>query len=91
MKETTRKCSHCGHNGHNTRTCHSKGCFKLFGVNISDQIQDQSMKKSVKRSFSVGNLQSFAEFNAHVDQGYLSDGQIHTKHERKKGMFKKIN
>ncbi|GAY55638.1 hypothetical protein CUMW_165730 [Citrus unshiu] len=92
-----RKCSHCGHNGHNSRTCHAKGCFKLFGVNISDQIQDlPSMKKSVKKSYSVGNLQSLGgEFNGHVDEGrefdgdvdegYLSDGPIHTKHERKRG------
>ncbi|KAL9409324.1 hypothetical protein AB3S75_047671 [Citrus x aurantiifolia] len=92
-----RKCSHCGHNGHNSRTCHAKGCFKLFGVNISDQIQDlPSMKKSVKKSYSVGNLQFLGgEFNGHVDEGrefdgdvnegYLSDGPIHTKHERKRG------
>lgn len=100
MKETMRKCSHCGHNGHNSRTCHAKGCFKLFGVNILDQIQDlPSMKKSVKKSYSVGNLQSLGgEFNGHVDEGrefdgdvdegYLSDGPIHTKHERKRGTWK---
>ena len=100
MKETMRKCSHCGHNGHNSRTCHAKGCFKLFGVNISDQIQDlPSVKKSVKKSYSVGNLQSLGgEFNGHVDEGrefdgdvdegYLSDGPIHTKHERKRGTWK---
>lgn len=90
MKETMRKCSHCGHNGHNSRTCHAKGCFKLFGVNILDQIQDlPSMKKSVKKSYSVGNLQSLGgEFNGDVDEGYLSDGPIHTKHERKRGTWK---
>lgn len=30
-----RKCSHCGYNGHNSRTCHGKGIFKLFGVQIN--------------------------------------------------------
>lgn len=30
-----RKCSHCGYNGHNSRTCHGKGVFKLFGVKIN--------------------------------------------------------
>ncbi|KAJ0043006.1 hypothetical protein Pint_17161 [Pistacia integerrima] len=93
-RETSRKCSHCGNIGHNSRTCNGKGCFKLFGVELSDQNQDQSIKKSA----SFGNLQSlFAEpHNSHGDgdgdgdDGYLSDGQVHCKRaktarERKKG------
>ncbi|GLT39869.1 hypothetical protein SLA2020_140360 [Shorea laevis] len=89
VKESVRKCSHCGHNGHNSRTCNGKagGCIKLFGVNIASEKQELSIKKS----FSMGNLQSLAENKASVEEdGYLSDGQIHSKrnratHERKKG------
>ncbi|PRQ59740.1 putative transcription factor MYB-HB-like family [Rosa chinensis] len=102
VKESARKCSHCGHNGHNSRTCNHIGhltpnnnkgvCLKLFGVNIMER-QDDSMKKS----FSMGNLQSAGNGdqnnNINVgadDAGYLSDGLIHNKkrkaaHERKKG------
>ncbi|KAL5810717.1 hypothetical protein ACOSQ3_027444 [Xanthoceras sorbifolium] len=95
VKEAARKCSHCGHCGHNSRTCNGgKSCFKLFGVNIIDQVQEQSMKKSL----SMGNLESFAEpepepnvhMDVHVDDGYLSEGQVHSKrgkaaHDRRKG------
>ncbi|XVE63839.1 hypothetical protein DITRI_Ditri07aG0053200 [Diplodiscus trichospermus] len=88
VKETGRKCSHCGHNGHNCRTCNGKGgCVKLFGVNIGAVKQENFMKKS----FSMGNLQSHAENNnGDANDGYLSDGQIQSKknkaaHERKRG------
>ncbi|XP_020540829.1 probable transcription factor At5g61620 isoform X2 [Jatropha curcas] len=90
VKEGTRKCSHCGQNGHNSRTCnHGKGGagVKLFGVNIFEK-QEQPMKKSA----SLGNLESLIDNNAHhhVDEGYLSDGYINFKrgkaaNERKKG------
>ncbi|XP_022771480.1 probable transcription factor At5g61620 [Durio zibethinus] len=90
VKETGRKCSHCGHNGHNSRTCNGKGgCVKLFGVNIG--AMDQKQENFMKKSFSMGNLQCHAENNdGFVDDGYFSDGQIHSKknkaaHERKKG------
>ncbi|XP_022738196.1 probable transcription factor At5g61620 [Durio zibethinus] len=92
VKEPGRKCSPCGHNGQNSRTCNSKaGCVKLFGVNIA--AMDQKQENFVKKSFSMGNLQSHAENNNGIvkDDGYLSDGQIHvskknkTVHERKKG------
>ncbi|XWS47715.1 hypothetical protein CRYUN_Cryun13aG0008000 [Craigia yunnanensis] len=91
VKETGRKCSYCGHNGHNSRTCNGKGgCVKLFGVNIAAMEKQEIF---MKKSFSMGNLQSHAE-NSNIaavdDDGYLSDGQIHSKknksaHERKRG------
>lgn len=49
----------------------------------------------MKKSVSLGSLQSLAvadQLNAHVDdEGYLSDGPVHSKrdkaaHERKKGI-----
>ncbi|EOY22762.1 Myb-like transcription factor family protein, putative isoform 1 [Theobroma cacao] len=91
VKETGRKCSHCGHNGHNSRTCHGKGCVKLFGVNISAVEKQESF---MKKSFSMESLRSHhAEYNNNapsVDDGYLSDGQIHSRksnaaRERKRG------
>ncbi|KAE8734947.1 Detected protein of confused Function [Hibiscus syriacus] len=101
VKETAgRKCSHCGHNGHNSRTCHvnvrncnGKGTsVKIFGVNISGM--DQKQENPMKKSFSMGNLQSHAENNDRVaDDGYFSDGHIHSKkhktsHERTRGLRK---
>ncbi|XVF54888.1 hypothetical protein PTKIN_Ptkin05aG0216900 [Pterospermum kingtungense] len=97
VKETGRKCSYCGNNGHNSRTCNGKGgCpVKLFGVNIGSVHQKQ--ENFLKKSLSMGNLQSHADNNNNnndnndfVDDGYLSDGQIHSRknkaaHERKKG------
>ncbi|KAA8539755.1 hypothetical protein F0562_026447 [Nyssa sinensis] len=89
VKESVRKCSHCRHNGHNSRTCNEKGyCFKLFGVKIATEKEDESIRKSK----SMGNLFIFHGENCTVDDaGYLSDGLIHTKkakaaHERKKGV-----
>ncbi|XVF11299.1 hypothetical protein REPUB_Repub08aG0014700 [Reevesia pubescens] len=89
VKEIGRKCSHCGHNGHNSRTCNGKGsCVKLFGVNIA--AMDQNQENFMKKSFSMGNLESHAENNNDDDEGYLSEG-IHvskknkTAHDRKRG------
>ncbi|MBA0588837.1 hypothetical protein Gorai_001926 [Gossypium raimondii] len=96
VKEAGRKCSHCGHNGHNSRTCYvhnsrccngKGGCVKLFGVKIG--AMDQKRENVMKKSFSMGNLQSHAE-NNNDDDGYFSDGQIQSKkhkasHERKRG------
>ncbi|KAK5805335.1 hypothetical protein PVK06_032988 [Gossypium arboreum] len=96
VKEAGRKCSHCGHNGHNSRTCYvhnsrccngKGGCVKLFGVKIGAMYQKQ--ENVMKKSFSMGNLQSHAE-NNNDDDGYFSDGQIQSKkhkasHERKRG------
>ncbi|MBA0753121.1 hypothetical protein Gogos_022324 [Gossypium gossypioides] len=96
VKEAGRKCSHCGHNGHNSRTCYvhnsrccngKGGCVKLFGVKIA--AMDQKRESVMKKSFSMGNLQSHAE-NNNDDDGYFSDGQIQSKkhkasHERKRG------
>ncbi|XWS51560.1 hypothetical protein CRYUN_Cryun12cG0187100 [Craigia yunnanensis] len=63
VKETGRKCSYCGHNGHNLRTCNGKrGCVKLLGVNIGGAVY-QKQKNFMKKSFSMGNLQSHAENN----------------------------
>lgn len=94
MKEASRKCSHSGQYGHNSRTCPDggKSCVKLFGVNISDNGQDESIERSV----SMGNLESVVEANnvkveVHADDdACLSDGQVHSKkgkaaHERRKG------
>lgn len=87
VKETGRKCSYCGQNGHNSRTCNGKGSgVKLFGVNIAAMGKHENF---MKKSFSMGNLQSHAE-NNNVHDGYLSDEQIHCKkhkaaHERKRG------
>ncbi|XP_015578787.2 probable transcription factor At5g61620 [Ricinus communis] len=87
-----RKCSHCGHNGHNSRTCSGKGggCLKLFGVKIIEK-----QEKPIKRSVSLGNLDSLpdtgdADHHDHADDGYMSDGYIDSKrckaaHKRKKG------
>ncbi|XP_022730721.1 probable transcription factor At5g61620 [Durio zibethinus] len=91
VKEAGRKCSYCGYNGHNSRTCNGKGgCIKIFGVNIAAMEKQEIF---MKKSHSMGNLQSHAENNnaaAVHDDGYLSDGQIHSKknkaaHERKRG------
>uniref|UniRef100_A0A5B6YMD0 Putative transcription factor MYB1R1-like isoform X1 n=1 Tax=Davidia involucrata TaxID=16924 RepID=A0A5B6YMD0_DAVIN len=89
VKESVRKCSHCGHNGHNSRTCNGKGCFKLFGVRIATEKEDESIRKSK----SLGNLLmcNAGEQSSVVDAGYLSDGLIQSKkakaaHERKKGV-----
>ncbi|XVF49435.1 hypothetical protein PTKIN_Ptkin04bG0011700 [Pterospermum kingtungense] len=96
VKEAGRKCSYCGHNGHNSRTCNGKlggGSVKLFGVNIAAMEKHQNF---MKKSFSMGNLQSNNNVGVvHDDDddhndGYLSDGQIHSKkhkgaHERKRG------
>ncbi|XP_010258762.1 PREDICTED: transcription factor MYB1R1-like isoform X2 [Nelumbo nucifera] len=78
-KETVRKCSHCGNNGHNSRTCNEKFGLKLFGVRIS---KDKHMKKSL----SMGNLQSCTVEHNSGDPGYLSDGPVQARRERKKGI-----
>ncbi|KAL8151268.1 hypothetical protein V2J09_021076 [Rumex salicifolius] len=97
VKEPIVKCSQCGHN---TRTCihatnhlhnntnnhhHSnKGSLKLFGVKILMEREFESIKKSL----SIGNLNSSVSSSSlvaeqlHTD-GYLSDGPVH--HARRKG------
>eukprot|EP00261_Vitis_vinifera_P040327 XP_019081570.1 PREDICTED: transcription factor MYB1R1 isoform X2 [Vitis vinifera] len=89
VKESVRKCSHCGNNGHNSRTCSAggKGCLKLFGVQILTEKEDEAMRKSL----SMGNLQSCNIEHHHGDAGYLSDGLLQSRrgkraHERKKGV-----
>lgn len=91
MKESARKCSHCGNNGHNSRTCSglggAKGGLKLFGVKILTEKDDDTMRKS----FSMGNLQSCNVEHHYGDAGYLSDGLLQSRrgkraHERKKGI-----
>lgn len=86
----SRKCSHCGHNGHNSRTC--SRVVKLFGVKLTAIDGDFQMRKSV----STGNLIQYpgfssmqAESGAAGDEGYLSDGLLHTSsksRDRKKGV-----
>ncbi|RVW39360.1 putative transcription factor [Vitis vinifera] len=67
VKESVRKCSHCGNNGHNSRTCSAggKGCLKLFGVQILTEKEDEAMRKSL----SMGNLQSCNIEHHHGDAG----------------------
>ncbi|XP_068635834.1 transcription factor MYBS3-like [Aristolochia californica] len=84
-KDMSRKCSHCGNNGHNSRTCNDKG-LKLFGVRILDEGEEV-----MRKSKSLGNLSAFvASDNGARDNGYLSDGPVHSSrtsgHERKKGV-----
>lgn len=91
------KCSQCGHNnGHNLRTCiHSnnnnnhlhgnKGSLKLFGVKILMEKEFEAMKKSL----SIGNLNSSSSSSSHFAEqlhadGYLSDGPVHNA--RRKGL-----
>lgn len=104
VKETVttaaaKTCSHCGHNGHNTRTCLNgvnKGCVKLFGVNISSDPIRPPEVTALRKSLSLGNLESLlANGNGNTiaaveDSGYHSDGQINSKkaaHDKKKGNF----
>ncbi|WKA06370.1 hypothetical protein VitviT2T_024273 [Vitis vinifera] len=77
VKESVRKCSHCGNNGHNSRTCSAggKGCLKLFGVQILTEKEDEAMRKSL----SMGNLQSCNIEHHHGDAGYLSDGLLQSR------------
>ncbi|XP_058104290.1 transcription factor MYBS3-like isoform X2 [Magnolia sinica] len=93
--DTNRKCSHCGNNGHNTRTCNAtntrpcnsvKG-WKLFGVRILGEEEEEVIRKSS----SMGNLASCAPEQSSGDPGgYLSDGPVHESrkggHERKRGV-----
>lgn len=88
VKESGRKCSHCGNNGHNSRTCNGKGCLKLFGVRI---VMDKGVDESMRKSLSMGNLESLNHEHHSTDSGYLSDGLLQSKrgkdaHERKKGI-----
>ncbi|VVB13620.1 unnamed protein product [Arabis nemorensis] len=108
VKETmtssaTKTCSHCGHNGHNARTCLNgvnKGSVKLFGVNISSDPIRPPEVTALRKSLSLGNLDSLlADDNSNgngdplaavEDPGYHSDGQINSKkgkaaHDKKKG------
>ncbi|KAL1203805.1 putative transcription factor [Cardamine amara subsp. amara] len=106
VKETmtvAKTCSHCGHNGHNARTCLNgvnKGSIKLFGVNISSDPIRPPEATTLRKSLSLGNLDSLLaneDSNGNGDPiatvddtGYHSDGQIHSKkgktvHEKKKG------
>lgn len=94
VKESVRKCSHCGNNGHNSRTCSAggKGCLKLFGVQILTEKEDEAMRKSL----SMGNLQSCNIEHHHGDAGYLSDGLLQSRrgkraHERKKGIHHSLS
>ncbi|KAF6149966.1 hypothetical protein GIB67_008687 [Kingdonia uniflora] len=85
VRESGRRCSHCGHNGHNCRTCNEKLGMKLFGVRISRDLGDDSMKKSK----SMGSLQSCRADRGTDERGYLSDGLVdsdHDAHDRKKGV-----
>ncbi|CAA7022521.1 unnamed protein product [Microthlaspi erraticum] len=106
VKETVtaaKTCSHCGHNGHNARTCLNgvnKGSIKLFGVNISSDPIRSPEVTALRKSLSLGNLESLLANDisnaigdpvaAVEDTGYHSDGQIHSKkgkaaHDKKKG------
>ncbi|XP_065872809.1 probable transcription factor At5g61620 [Euphorbia lathyris] len=83
----TRKCSHCGQNGHNSRTCNGiKNGLKLFGVTILEK-----QKQTIKKSLSLGNLDSLIDKNSQiVEDGYSSDGYIGSNrdsasHGKKKG------
>lgn len=108
VKETAtvaKTCSHCGHNGHNARTCLNgvnKGSIKLFGVNISSDPIRPTEATALRKSLSLGNLDSLLaneDSNGNGDPiatvddtGYHSDGQIHSKkgktaHEKRKGNF----
>ncbi|EOA15222.1 hypothetical protein CARUB_v10028616mg [Capsella rubella] len=100
---TAKTCSQCGHNGHNARTCLSgvnKGSVKLFGVNISPDPIRSPEGTALRKSLSLGNLDTFLSNDdsngsgdpiaAVEDTGYHSDGQIHSKkcktdHDKKKG------
>lgn len=105
MVTTGKTCSHCGHNGHNAPTCLNgvnKGSVKLFGVNISSDPIRSPEVTALRKSVSLGNLDALlANDNSNgngdpiaavEDNGYHSDGQIHSKtgrsaHEKKKGKF----
>lgn len=100
---TGKTCSHCGHNGHKAPTCLNgvnKGSVKLFGVNISSDPIRSPEVTALRKSVSLGNLDALlANDNSNgdpiaavEDNGYHSDGQIHSKtgrsaHEKKKGKF----
>ncbi|KAG2263534.1 hypothetical protein Bca52824_070613 [Brassica carinata] len=103
MVTTGKTCPHCGHNGHNARTCLNgvnKGSVKLFGVNISSEPIRSPEVTALRKSVSLGNLDALLANDisngngepiaAVEDNGYHSDGQIHSKtgrsaHEKKKG------
>ncbi|CAF2129540.1 hypothetical protein BRARA_C04277 [Brassica rapa] len=101
MVTTGKTCSHCGHNGHKAPTCLNgvnKGSVKLFGVNISSDPIRSPEVTALRKSVSLGNLDALlANDNSNgdpiaavEDNGYHSDGQIHSKtgrsaHEKKKG------
>lgn len=72
--------------------CSSKGCVKLFGVNILEQKRDhESNRRSSVISFR--NLHYLEEPNVQVNAGSLSEGQqLNFKrrkvvHERRKSML----
>ncbi|CAF2144901.1 BnaAnng06930D [Brassica napus] len=100
MATTAKTCSLCGNNGHNAPTCClnivNKGSVKLFGVDISSDPINSPEVTALRKSLSLGNLDSLLHngngdlIAAVEDTGYHSDGQIHSKkrrssHEKKKG------
>ncbi|GFQ01042.1 transcription factor myb1r1 [Phtheirospermum japonicum] len=82
----------CAQKGHNSRAC-AKICgggFKLFGVQIDVAGGDSTGESSIRKSKSLGNLQTCNPENiaAVEPSGYQSDGLIHQSsksHDRKKG------
>ncbi|KAL6580630.1 hypothetical protein OROMI_008654 [Orobanche minor] len=82
----------CGQKGHNSRAC-SKACaggIKLFGVRIDVTGGENGVESSIRKSKSLGNLQTCSPENGATEpSGYLSDGlmvhQSSKSHERKKG------
>ncbi|KAF8088881.1 hypothetical protein N665_0527s0001 [Sinapis alba] len=86
-----------------TRTCLNgvnKGSFKLFGVNISSEPVSSPEVTALRKSVSLGNLDALLANDisngngdpiaAVEDNGYHSDGQIHSKtgrsaHDKNKG------
>ncbi|KAL6541700.1 hypothetical protein OROGR_011186 [Orobanche gracilis] len=81
----------CWQKGHNSRAC-SKACaggIKLFGVRIDITGDENGVESSIRKSKSLGNLQTCSPENGITEpSGYLSDGFVHQSsksHERKKG------
>ncbi|CAH8362044.1 unnamed protein product [Eruca vesicaria subsp. sativa] len=100
MVTTAKTCSHCGNNVHNARTCClNKGSVKLFGVDISSHPIKSPEVTALRKSLSLGNLDSLLAndnsngnddlISAVEDTGYHSDGQIHSKKVRSAAHVKK--
>ncbi|KAF8056820.1 hypothetical protein N665_1266s0008 [Sinapis alba] len=97
----SKTCSNCCNNGHNALTCclnsvNKGGSVKLFGVDISSDPIKSPEVTALRKSLSLGNLDSLLDngngdlIAAVEDTGYHSDGQIHSKkgrssHEKNKG------